>query len=112
MAGQTPISAAQKPISPGRTATFAAGALPVGALVTTLGVYLTNYYASHIGIPLAAVGGAFMMVRLLDICVDPLLGVAMDWTHKPWGTYRPWLAASAPLLLFTVWMIYFPDKGV
>jgi len=100
------------PIPPGRIATFAAGAFPVGALVTTLGVYLTNYYASHIGIPLAAVGGAFMIVRLLDISVDPLLGMAMDWTRTPLGKYRPWLAASAPLLLFTVWMIYFPVKGV
>ena len=112
MADQQPISATVKPIPPGRIATFAAGALPVGALVTTLGVYLTNFYASHIGIPLAAVGGAFMIVRLLDISVDPLLGMAMDWSHTPWGKYRPWLAASAPLLLFTVWMIYFPDKGV
>src|SRR5690349_24773527 len=93
-------SAALVPITPRRIATVAAGAFPVGALVTTLGVYLTNYYASHIGIPLAAVGGAFMIVRLLDISVDPLLGMAMDWTRTPLGKYRPWLAASAPLLLF------------
>jgi hypothetical protein len=63
MADEVANPAAAVPIAPGRLATFAAGALPVGALVTTLGVYLTNYYASHIGIPLAAVGGAFMMVR-------------------------------------------------
>jgi len=112
MADKIAGSAVPAPIAPVRLATFAAGALPVGALVTTLGVYLTNYYASHIGIPLAAVGGAFMMVRLLDISIDPLLGVAMDWTRTPFGKYRPWLALSAPLLLFTVWMVYFPDKGV
>ena len=107
-----PPAAAAAPIPTGRIATFAAGALPVGALVTTLGVYLTNYYASHIGISLAAVGGAFMAVRLLDISIDPLLGMAMDWTRTPFGKYRPWLAASAPILLFTVWMVYFPEKGV
>src|SRR5579864_4862488 len=112
MAEKIAGSAVSAPIAPVRLATFAAGALPVGALVTTLGVYLTNYYASHIGIPLAAVGGAFMMVRLLDISIDPLLGVALDWTRTPFGKYRPWLALSAPLLLFTVWMVYFPDKGV
>lgn len=107
----TPAAAAA-PIPPGRVATFAAGALPVGAIVTTLGVYLTNYYASHIGISLAVVGGAFMLVRLLDITVDPLLGMAMDWTRTPVGKYRPWLAASAPILLFAVWMVYFPSAGV
>ncbi|MGZ6008248.1 MAG: MFS transporter [Rhizomicrobium sp.] len=112
MADNAPVSTAAAPIPLGRIATFAAGALPVGALVTTLGVYLTNYYASHIGISLAAVGGAFMIVRMLDITVDPLLGMAMDWTRTPIGKYRPWLALSAPILLLTVWMVYFPDKGV
>ncbi|HTP78396.1 MAG TPA: MFS transporter [Rhizomicrobium sp.] len=112
MSTETPSAAAAVPIPPGRVATFAAGALPVGAIVTTLGVYLTNYYASHIGIPLAAVGVTFMLVRILDISVDPLLGVAMDWTQTPIGKYRPWLAMSAPILFLAVWMVYFPDKGV
>lgn len=107
-----PSGTTSRAIAPARIATFAAGAFPVGALVTTLGVYLTNFYASRIGIPLAAVGGAFMVVRLLDISVDPLLGIAMDWSRTPWGKYRPWLAVSAPLLLFAVWMVYFPNKGV
>ena len=99
-------------IPAGVIATFAAGSLPVGALVTTLGVYLTNYYASHIGISLAAVGATFMIVRLLDILLDPVLGVAMDATRTTIGKFRPWLAASAPILLLAIWMVYFPDKGV
>lgn len=99
-------------LSRGRIATFAAGAFPVGALVTTLGVYLTNYYASHVGIPLAAVGITFMVVRLVDIVFDPLLGIAIDHTRTRIGKFRPWLALSAPILIIASIAIYFPAQGV
>ena len=95
-----------------RIATFAAGAFPVGALVTTLGVYLTNYYAAHVGIPLAAVGISFMAVRLIDIVFDPLLGIAIDHTRTRIGKFRPWLALSAPILIVASIAIYFPPQGV
>ena len=75
-------------IPPLRIATFAAAAMPVGALVTTLGVYLTNFYAAHVGLPLAVVGLAFMAVRLLDILSDPLFGIAMDHTRTRLGKFR------------------------
>ncbi len=98
-------------IAPLRIATFAAAALPVGALVTTLGVYLTNYYAAHVGIPLAAVGFAFMAVRLLDILSDPLFGIAMDHTRTRVGKFRPWLAAAVPVLIVATIAVYFPPAG-
>jgi len=98
-------------IAPLRIATFAAAAMPVGALVTTLGVYLTNYYAAHIGIPLTAVGLAFMAVRLLDILSDPLFGIAMDHTRTRLGKFRPWLAAAAPVLIVSTIAVYFPPQG-
>jgi Na+/melibiose symporter-like transporter len=99
-------------IGPLQVATFSAAALPVGALVTTLGVYLTNFYAAHVGLPLALVGLTFTAVRLADLILDPLLGVAMDHTHTGFGRFRPWLAASAPILLVAAWMLYFPMEGV
>ncbi|HUO87800.1 MAG TPA: MFS transporter [Rhizomicrobium sp.] len=99
-------------IPPHQIATFAAAALPVGALVTTLGVYLTNYYAAHVGIPLALVGLAFMGVRAIDIVFDPFLGIAMDHTRTRFGKFRPWLALAAPILLVASYAIYFPPDGV
>lgn len=110
MDARTP-AAATGAISPLRIATFAAAALPVGALVTTLGVYLTNYYAAHVGIPLVAVGLAFMAVRLLDILSDPLFGIAMDHTRTRVGKFRPWLAAAVPVLIVSTIAIYFPPNG-
>ncbi len=99
-------------IPPLRIAVFSAGAFPIGALVTTLGVYLTNYYAAHVGIPLAIVGLSFMAVRLLDIFFDPVLGIAIDHTRTRYGKFRPWLAAAAPILIVAAFAIYFPPSGV
>jgi len=93
-------------------ATFSAGAMPVGALVTTLGVYLPPYYASHVGISLAVVGISFTVIRFLDILFDPVLGIAIDHTHTPFGQFRPWLAAAAPILIVASIAIYFPPSGV
>ena len=106
------MTTTSEPLTGIRIATFAAGAFPVGALVTTLGVYLTHYYAAHVGIPLAAVGIAFMAVRLVDILFDPILGIAIDYTRTRIGKFRPWLALSAPILIISSIAIYFPPNGV
>ncbi len=111
MDARTPAGAAAGRIPPGQIAIFSAAALPVGALVTTLGVYLTNYYAAHVGLPLAVVGMAFMAVRLIDIVFDPMLGLAIDRTRTGIGKFRPWLAAAAPVLLVASVATYFPPTG-
>ncbi len=111
MDAKAPAAAATGYIPPLQIAVFSAGAMPVGALVTTLGVYLTNYYAAHVGIPLAIVGLSFMAVRLIDILFDPMLGIAMDHTRTGFGKFRPWLAAAAPILIVSAIAIYFPPAG-
>ena len=98
-------------ISPAKIATFAAAAFPVGALVTTLGVYLPPYYAAEVGLPLVVVGTAFMAVRLFDIISDPLFGIAMDRTRIGGAKFRPWLIASIPVLLIATYAAYLPPVG-
>jgi GPH family glycoside/pentoside/hexuronide:cation symporter len=98
-------------ISPAKIATFAAAAFPVGALVTTLGVYLPPYYAAEVGLPLVVVGTAFMAVRLFDIISDPLFGIGMDRTRIGGAKFRPWLIASIPVLLIATYMSYLPPAG-
>lgn len=98
-------------IAPGRIAAFAAAALPVGAIVTTLGVYLPPYYATEIGLPLRAIGFAFFATRLLDIISDPMFGIAMDRTRTGFGKFRPWLAAAAPVLIVAAIAIYIPPAS-
>lgn len=99
-------TAAARPLAFGAVMAFAATSLPLAALNTAIAIYLPRHFASHIGISLAAVGGAFAIVRLIDIGVDFALGVAMDRTRTAWGRYRVWLAAGAPLLMFAVYMLF------
>jgi GPH family glycoside/pentoside/hexuronide:cation symporter len=37
------------------------------------------------------VGAAFLIVRLIDIMLDPFMGGMMDRTRTRWGRFRPWL---------------------
>lgn len=99
-------------LSGGTLALFAIAGLPVGGYVTTLAVYLPNYYTRHLGVGLFVVGLAFFLVRVLDIVFDPILGVVMDSARPKMGRFRPWLAASIPILVVSTWAAYFAPSGV
>jgi GPH family glycoside/pentoside/hexuronide:cation symporter len=62
-------------------AAFAAPCLPLAALGLPLVVYLPEYYVSDLGLSLSVVGAAFLLVRLADIILDPILGGVMDRTR-------------------------------
>ena len=84
----------------------------LGALAVALTVYLPRYYASHFGIALGVVGGAFGIVRLIDMTFDPFIGVMMDRTRTRFGRYRLWLMLGAPVLMLAVFMLFNPPGGV
>jgi GPH family glycoside/pentoside/hexuronide:cation symporter len=85
---------------------FATASMPLAAVTTAIAIYLPRHFASHVGISLAAVGSAFAIVRLLDIWVDLLLGLAMDRTTTPLGRYRAWMLGGVPILLLAVYMLF------
>lgn len=86
--------------------------MPVAALGIPLTVYLPNYYASHLGLSLAAVGAAFSIVRLIDIIFDPMIGVAINATRTRFGRFRVWMIAGAPLLMLAAFMIFMAEPGI
>ncbi|MBX3476553.1 MAG: MFS transporter [Brevundimonas sp.] len=92
-------------------AAFAASCLPYAALGLPVYVTLPEFYASHVGVPLAAVSLIFLIVRLADIVVDPVLGVVIDRTSTKWGRYRVWMAIGAPILMLSVAMLFFVAQG-
>ena len=95
-----------------RLLAFALPGLPLGGLAVALSVYLPRFYASHIGLSLQAVGLAFMAVRLVDMCFDPVIGVVMDHTRTRIGRYRVWLLSAIPLLGVPVYMLFLAPAGV
>lgn len=98
-------------LSSGLLATFSGPAFPLAALALPLVVYLPNFYAAHVGVSMTVVGAIFSIVRLLDIGFDPVLGAVMDRTRTKYGRFRPWMAASIPLLMIASFMVFNPPVG-
>ncbi len=92
--------------------TFALAALPVAGVDVAMLIYLPPHLTGHLGMPLSVVGASWATVRLLDIIVDPVLGVVMDATRTRFGRYRPWMAAGVPILMAATWMLFFAKPGV
>ncbi len=92
--------------------TFAIANLPIVAQAIALLIFLPRYFASHLHVDLVVIGTAFAVVRLIDIGVDPLLGILMDRTRTSLGRYRVWLLAGVPILMVAVWRLYFAPEGI
>jgi len=95
----------------GTLAAFAAPSVSLSALALPLVMYLPPYYATEVGLGLAAVGLVFMIVRLVDVATDPVVGVLSDELRTPWGRRRPLIALSVPVLLLGAWQVFFPPDG-
>lgn len=96
----------------GRALIFSLSSLPVTAVGLPLAVYLPRYFTSHIGLGLAVVGATLGLIRLIDMFLDPFLGVLMDRTRTPIGRYRPWLVLGAPIMMVAVYMLFFAPVGI
>ena len=92
--------------------TFSTVTLPGSALGIATSIYLTPYLAGHLGVSLTAIGSAFFIVRLLDIPVDPILGVIMDRTRTVLGRYRLWLIVGAPIFMISVYQLLMAKPGI
>ncbi|MDB5440982.1 MAG: transporter [Caulobacteraceae bacterium] len=106
------MSAPAGRISGARLTAFAAPCLPLAAVGLPLVVYLPEYYSNSLGLPVAAVGLAFLTVRLADIGFDPLFGLVLDRTRTPIGRYRPWLMVAGVLLIIACAILFFAKPGV
>jgi Na+/melibiose symporter-like transporter len=91
---------------------FSLSTLPVSALGVVLFVYLPPYLASHLGVSLVVISGAWASVRVVDLFVDPLLGHAMDRTVTPWGRYRVWLIGGVPIFAAAAYLLFLAPKGI
>lgn len=96
----------------GRAAVFGIAGVPVVAVDVALLIYLPPHLSGDLGVPLTVVGFCWALVRILDIVVDPLLGVAMDATRSRLGRYRLWMLLGAPVLMASTWMLFFARPGI
>ena len=91
---------------------FAAPCLPLAAVGLPVVVYLPPYYARELGLGLPAVGLIFLVVRLIDIPLDPIIGHLIDRTGGRFGRFRPWLAVGAVLLALGAAAAFMARPGI
>jgi glycoside/pentoside/hexuronide:cation symporter, GPH family len=92
--------------------TFSIITVPASAVGIAMSIYLSPYFTGHLGVSLTAVGAAFFIVRMIDIPIDPVLGVLMDGTRTVVGRYRLWLLLGAPFLMVAVHQLFMAPMGI
>ncbi|MEO1720921.1 MAG: MFS transporter [Pseudomonadota bacterium] len=91
-------------------AAYAAPALFLAALYLPLFTYVTPFYAEERGVSLAAIGLAWIVIRLFDAVSDPAIGWMSDRTPGVFGRRRVWLLASVPVICLGVWQAFVPPE--
>ena len=91
---------------------YALPAIPLAMLGMPLIIYVPPFYASELGLELAAVGGIFFIARAWDAITDPLIGHFSDQTRGPWGRRKPWIVIGAPLLMISLYLFLNPPVAV
>ena len=77
-----------------------------GNVVSTLmATFLLAYYTDTAGIAAAAMGTMFVICRIIDAVCNFAMGGLIDNTHTKIGKARPWLLASAPLMVLGMVLI-------
>ena len=95
-----------------RLLAFAGPSLPISAMGLPIGVYLPPFYASQMGLGLAAVGTVFMLARFWDVITDPMMGVLSDRFPSRWGRRRHWMVLAVPIMVASAFMIFMPNPPV
>jgi GPH family glycoside/pentoside/hexuronide:cation symporter len=85
--------------------------LPVNMALFPVLVFVPKFYTSELGVPLAFAANIILLVRILDVIIDPVMGYISDRTNTRWGRRRVWIAASTPLLMLGIYMLFLPPVG-
>lgn len=83
-------------------------ALPLAVLTLPFYILVPSFYARELGLSLAAVGSALVIVRILDAASDPLIGVLADRWRPPFGRRRLWFALACLPATLAAWFVFVP----
>jgi Na+/melibiose symporter-like transporter len=92
---------------------YALGDVGTNFFFQSMILYQTRYYTDTVGLSAAAVGWMFLVLRLADAFVDPVVGALSDRTNTRWGKFRPWVLWTAIPFGVVFWAVYVtPNVGM
>jgi Na+/melibiose symporter-like transporter len=90
---------------------YSAPSLVTSVAALPMALFVPAFYADDLGVPLAAVGMAIAVSRMLDVVTDPLIGSLSDRLHLPLGRRKPWMLLGVPLFALSLWNIFVPGEA-
>ncbi|MBM4204206.1 MAG: MFS transporter [Gammaproteobacteria bacterium] len=84
---------------------------PVGGAMNATSLFLGFHYAS-LGVDLAEIGLIMMVARLIDVLIDPAVGLMSDRTRIRYGRRKIWVIAGAPVFVLACWNLFVPPDVV
>lgn len=89
---------------------YALPAIPLAALTLPLYIIVPTFYAETLGLSLAAVGTALLVIRVVDALTDPLIGWLSDRIRPRFGRRRAMFALSLPFAGLASIMLFWPPR--
>src|SRR5271165_776944 len=91
---------------------YALGDVATNFFFQSIILYQTRFYTDTARLSAVAVGSMFLVLRLADAVIDPVIGALADRTQTRWGKFRPWILSTAVPFGLVFWLVYVtPDFG-
>ncbi len=88
---------------------YALPALPLAALTLPLYIIVPTFYSETLGLSLASVGAALLIVRIFDAFNDPLIGWFADRWRPSMGRRRAMTVLAMPVCALGAIMVFWPS---
>ena len=85
--------------------------MPVMMSIFPVAVFIPRFYASEMAVPLDVIATIMFVQRWFDVITDPLMGYLSDHTRTRWGSRKPWIVLSAPILMLSIYQLFLPPEG-
>ena len=91
-----------------RVLAFAAGDIFGGGSFNIINFLYPGYVALAVGLPAKTAGLIIMIARVFDAVSDPVMGFFSDRLRVRFGTRRGSLLVSAPLIVLSMFLMFYP----
>lgn len=96
----------------GQILSYSLPAFGTGLILTSVALYLPNFYTDELGVAAGMLAWVFLAGRVWDAVTDPLVGHLSDRTRSRWGRRRPYFLASAAPICALFYLIWIPAPSL